>query len=196
MIVFLSLHICSWHTLVTTNEPSTYSLILTVTASNEDDIQQLYKDIFEFRAVPCVSLTYQKQTLDENLYCEALCSNVSNQPKMPLFVDVNFKCMGLFKSFNLTNHTHLLLEPQEEKNVLFQIEMKNPTSLVNLNALSVGQIEVKWQSKDKSTFREGIFLSDIIQRRSLFCRKIEQATNNKNKSVSDNIEVHTYILIE
>merc|ERR1712176_1024272 len=62
--------------------------------------------------------------------------------------------------------------------------MKNPTSLVNLNALSVGQIEVKWQSQDASAFREGIFLSDIIQRRSLFCRKIEQA-----KAVSANIEI-------
>jgi len=198
---------------VTSNEPAAYSLIFTITCSTEDDVHQLYKDIFEFHAVPCTSLSYQKQTLDENLFVEALVHNVSNQPKLPLYVEVNFKCMGLFKSYNLTHHNKefavedhhtdddtIYLEPGTEKNVLFQISMKNPTSLVNLNALSVGQIEIKWKSfdatKSTNTFREGIFVSDIIQRRSLFCRKLPNAdlsssspAISKSKSQSDNIEI-------
>ncbi len=132
------------------NEPASYSLIFTITASNEDDMQRLYKDIFEFNAVPALSLTFQKQTLDDNLFVEALINNVSNQPSLPLYVNVNVKCLGLFKSYNLTNYNNnnineiqdysIHLKPSDETNVLFQIEMKNPTSLVNLNALSVGQI--------------------------------------------------------
>lgn len=177
---------------VTLNESSLYSLIFTITASNKDNMSQLYKNIFEFHSVPCISLTFQKQTLDENLFVEALINNVSNQPKLPFYVNVNFKCLGLFKSYNLTHHDNtqknnddkqdnkqeskeILLNPMKEKNILFQIEMKNPTSLVNLNALSVGQIEIKWKSI--SPFRQGIFLSDIIQRRSLFCKKLSDDVN-------------------
>eukprot|EP01084_Bolivina_argentea_P221938 375767_1 len=112
------------------NEPSSYSLIFTITASNEDDMQRLYKDIFEFNAVPALSLTFQKQTLDENLFVEALINNVSNQPSLPLYVQVNFKCLGLFKSYNLTNYNNnnnnnkgkyndnsIHLQPSQETNV-------------------------------------------------------------------------------
>eukprot|EP00485_Elphidium_margaritaceum_P015115 CAMPEP_0202731374 /NCGR_PEP_ID=MMETSP1385-20130828/187116_1 /ASSEMBLY_ACC=CAM_ASM_000861 /TAXON_ID=933848 /ORGANISM="Elphidium margaritaceum" /LENGTH=795 /DNA_ID=CAMNT_0049397671 /DNA_START=23 /DNA_END=2411 /DNA_ORIENTATION=+ len=178
---------------VTSNVPASYSLILTITASNQDESQQLYKDVFEFHAVPCVALTYQKQTLEENLFVEALLHNVSNQPSMALSVHVHFKCMDLFKAYNLTHHNtrntrsttdgdddgddgSVHLAPAHEKNELFQIEMKNPTSLVNLNALSVGKIEVRWWSA-QAPFREGMFLSDLIQRRSLFCRKLDATSD-------------------
>ena len=58
-----------------------------------------------------------------------------------------------------------LLKAGEATTVLFQIEMVNPKSLVNLNALSVGQIEVQWRSDAKYGARYGLFCSDVIQRR-------------------------------
>ncbi len=100
-------------------------------------MQRLYKDIFEFNAAPALSLTFQKQTLDENLFVEALINNVSNQPSLPLYACVNFKCLGLFKPYNLTNYNNknnrnnktndnsIYLEPSQKTNVLFQIEMKS-----------------------------------------------------------------------
>jgi len=130
---------------------------------------------------------------------------------MPFTAAVSFKPLGLFRSFNLSTLNlkwsansketesekgRIALSAGAEQNVLFEIEMKNPSSLVNLNALSVGQIEIEWASAEPSQPRQGLFLSDIIQRRSLFCRKVSEAENEKEKDKKgSDREQHIEILI-
>ena len=191
-------------------------MVIQMTGSNGDD-QKLYKEYLQCRALPAVSLTFQKQTLNERLFVEAIIQNVTCEPQSNLFVDVNFKCMGLFQAINLTQdskenkrhsywnntNTHtetkkhrnkhweymyktkanketnkknkhntkgnqgeydpntIELLPNQTQTVLFQIALSNPTDIVNLNAFSVGQLEVQWHTQS----RRGIFLSDVIQRR-------------------------------